>query len=235
MGKTKGAPNNATRWPGILQSVTDKTKALALICLIINAIFLTSLPALEVRQKTYALFLCFALLALIAGGIVFIELRDKRTSHTLGSADDNLSAVDIGVPNGLLSLMQSSNWPMFFTDVNRIVLRCNTPMGQLLDSSEHDFEGKPVAVLVERLAQHVPKPRRSAFLQRQAGLQEKYSSRLHPNSDDFEYLDTTNHPASNVWRGKFKLWIHADRVKLGGKDIGYFVIYHAERTDRIPV
>jgi PAS domain-containing protein len=223
-------------WPGILRHVTDKTKALALICLIVNAIFLASLPALGVGQRIYAFLLCGIMLIVIAVGIILIELSEKRAG--IGASPfPNLASTSMGenrVPAGLDALMDSSNWPMFFTDLNRVVIRCNRHLGQLLDSSEQDFEGKSVRGLIERLAQQVPEPRRGAFLKRQRDLQDEYDAKLHPHSDEFEYLDTTRHPVSSGWRGKYKLWIHADRIKLDGKEVGYFVMYRTERIDQLP-
>lgn len=219
-------------WPSLLKNVTDKTKALALICLIVNALFLASLPALQIGQRIYALLVCGVMLIVIAVGVILIELTEKRAHTPLQIG--KLKGDQAEIPEGISALLNSSNWPMFFTDANRIVVQCNSHIGQLLDSSERDFEGRPVRVLIERLAQQVPELHRTAFLQRQGTLQEKYSANLHPHSDEFEYLDTTHHPVSNLWRGLYKLWIHADRITLNGREIGYFVMYHVEKIDRLP-
>jgi hypothetical protein len=60
----------------ILSQVTDRTKALALIGLVVDALYLTSLPALDSSQRIYPLLIAGFILTLIAAGIIWIELKD---------------------------------------------------------------------------------------------------------------------------------------------------------------
>jgi|GEM_PF-5746382 len=225
-----------SQWPGILAQVTDRTKALAVICLVVDGLFLLSLPSLDTSHRIYAVASGGVILVVVAIGIVLIELAEARSQGSDRPAPTSQEPCDPSslVHKGIDALMDSSNWPMFFTDLNRIVLRCNGQLGHLLDCTAADFEGKQVWPLIERLAEQVPAPRRDAFIQRQRDLQKKYDAKLHPHSDEFEYLDTTHHPASNLWRGKYKMWIHADRLRIEGQEVGYLVVYHLEKTDRIP-
>jgi hypothetical protein len=110
----------------------------------------------------------------------------------------------------------------------------NDSLGQLLDTAVDHFQGKPVWTLIEQLALQVPFERRVAFIERQQGLQGRYDPGRHPNSDECEFLDTRHHPTTNRWRGRFQLWIHADRIKHQGRELGFFVIYHLEPVDFIP-
>ena len=158
-------------------------------------------------------------------------ISNWKRLHERQAADDERAAA---IPEGLEALIESSNWPMFFADLDRKIQKCNLHLAQLLDTPRSELEGKSGSNLVERLIQQAPKDRREEFRRRQSQLQVAYDQKRHPNSDEVEFLDTTSHPLNNLWRGKFRVSIHADRVAWKGRDVGYFVIYHAERVTKIP-
>src|SRR4051812_37772555 len=60
---------------GLLKGIDNRTKVLALICLIAEALFLASLPVLPADQTLYALITCAVILLVMVVGIVFLESR----------------------------------------------------------------------------------------------------------------------------------------------------------------
>jgi len=71
---------------GILAQITDKTKALALIGMIVEALFLASLPAFDANNRVYPLLVTGIILLVIVIGLVVIELREKHTREVPGSS-----------------------------------------------------------------------------------------------------------------------------------------------------
>jgi len=67
---------------GILSTIDTKTKVLALIALIAEALFLGSLTVLPSDQTLYALITCAAILVVTIIGIVIVEIAETRISST---------------------------------------------------------------------------------------------------------------------------------------------------------
>ena len=65
-------------WADIIKQIDTKTQVLALICLVAEALFAASLATLPKEQTIYALIVCAAILMLMIGGIVAIELFGSR-------------------------------------------------------------------------------------------------------------------------------------------------------------
>jgi hypothetical protein len=60
---------------GLLKGIDSRTKVLALVCLIVEALFLGSLVALPSDQTLYALITCAVILVVMILGIVFLESK----------------------------------------------------------------------------------------------------------------------------------------------------------------
>lgn len=73
---------------GILSTIDTKTKVLALVALIAEALFLGSLIVLPVDQVLYALITCAVILVVTIIGIVIVEIAETRIS---GKARDQLT------------------------------------------------------------------------------------------------------------------------------------------------
>lgn len=67
---------------GILSTIDTKTKVLALIALVAEALFLGSLSTLRGDQALYALITCAAILVVTIVGIVIVEVMETRISRT---------------------------------------------------------------------------------------------------------------------------------------------------------
>lgn len=70
------------RWPDILRTIDTKTKVLALISLLAEALFGASLTKLPKEQTLYALIVCAAILVITIIGIVIIEVRSANLPVT---------------------------------------------------------------------------------------------------------------------------------------------------------
>ncbi len=68
-------------WAGIISNVTTKTKVLALIALVAEALFLGALTRLQDQQLLYALFACAGILVVTIIGIVVVEVTEARVSR----------------------------------------------------------------------------------------------------------------------------------------------------------
>ncbi len=90
--------NAGRNFAGILDKIDSKTKVLALITLIAEALFLGSLATLPKEQILYALMVCTLVLIVSIIGIVLIELKDH------GSVDSpQLPLIDDESLNDLLT------------------------------------------------------------------------------------------------------------------------------------
>lgn len=73
----------------ILQAVDSRTKVMALIALIAEALFLGSLATLPSSETLYALIACAVILVVTLGGIVLVEVTEIRTKRAALVPDSN--------------------------------------------------------------------------------------------------------------------------------------------------
>ena len=87
----------------ILQAVDSKTKVMALIALIAEALFLGSLAALPESETLYALIACAVVLIFTLGGIVIIEVAEIRTKRAESTPDgrDSQSYSHLNIPENI--------------------------------------------------------------------------------------------------------------------------------------
>lgn len=87
----------------ILQAVDSKTKVMALIALIAEALFLGSLAALPASETLYALIACAVVLIVTLGGIVIIEVAEIRTKRAASVTDgrDSQSYSHLNIPENI--------------------------------------------------------------------------------------------------------------------------------------
>lgn len=71
----------------ILQAIDSRTKVMALIALIAEALFLGSLAAIPSHETLYALIACVVILVVTLAGIILIEVTELRTKRA-GSGSD---------------------------------------------------------------------------------------------------------------------------------------------------
>jgi hypothetical protein len=88
-----GSVDEKSKWPDILAHVTDRTKALAVICLVVDGLFLLSLPALEVSHRIYGVVVGGVILVVIAIGIVLIELRHTDANRIKANVDVQIATI----------------------------------------------------------------------------------------------------------------------------------------------
>jgi hypothetical protein len=89
---------------GLLKSIDTRTKVLALVGLIAEALFLGSLVALPSHHALYALITCAVILVVIVLGIVFLESRGtdyRKSDPGLETSDQNNFAHIEGRRKGL--------------------------------------------------------------------------------------------------------------------------------------
>jgi len=125
--------------------------------------------------------------------------------------------------------------PMFFTspDLER-VLACNQQIADLLATNRSRIKRESVSWLVERLIQLVPPDRRPAFAEHQKEI------RLRFDNEELDYhfadgcVDCSDHPGSNVFQGRWRVRIHAHRVRHEETPLGFFVYYMLDALQNIP-
>lgn len=71
------------KWSGILASIDSKTKVLALITLIAEALFIAAISVLPAEQIMNALITCAVILVVCVVGIIAIELAEVRSKKTV--------------------------------------------------------------------------------------------------------------------------------------------------------
>jgi PAS domain-containing protein len=127
-------------------------------------------------------------------------------------------------------LIDSSGLPMYMTDRKFKVLHCNSHLEHLLDSSRSKLVDRPLADLISRFAERVPKRNRKRFEARQKQIVGRLLKDLAPHSEECEIIDNSK-LAGNEYPGSYRVWISADKINLGDKigDVGLFVLYRPEK------
>ena len=79
----------------ILTAIDSKTKLLALIALIAEALFISSIPILDNNDTIYALIICSVILIITIIGIAYFEKKDKKQKKNDKLIDDPRRLEDI--------------------------------------------------------------------------------------------------------------------------------------------
>lgn len=87
----------------ILQAIDSRTKVMALIALIAEALFLGSLATLPSSETLYALIACAVILIVTLGGIVLVEVTEIRTKRVALNPDskDSHSCSHTNIPENI--------------------------------------------------------------------------------------------------------------------------------------
>ena len=161
--------------------------------------------------------------AMLASAVVMLMVLRGTAPQPATKSDDWLT--------GAKNVVDSSNLPMYLTDSNLTVVHCNDRLANIIDSDIHAIVGKHLIELVRRFGDRVPKDRQAHFMKRQQSIVNRALSDLATHSEDVDIIDNSD-LAGNSFQGRFRVWIHADKIKgKGGKSAGLFVIYHPERLE----
>lgn len=170
------------------------------------------------------------------------ELRRKVTSMLQEAMRDPLGSVTLpdnktgGFRKSLEILIDASETPMFMTDFSRTILHCNQSLADLVRGARADFEGKPFRdSLLPWLAKRVPEHSRQQFVKDQLELQQSFDKREDPKSFAEVYLDNTDFPKINRWKGRHRVRIYAVRLPDNDEGAGYFVVYDVIGVKKIPI
>lgn len=85
----------------ILQAIDSRTKVMALIALIAEALFLGSLATIPYSETLYALIACAVILVVTLGGIVLVEVTEIRTKRAALVPDREDSHSHLNIPENI--------------------------------------------------------------------------------------------------------------------------------------
>jgi PAS fold len=156
----------------------------------------------------------------------------KRLTKLLSNPDKG----QIRHPINIYNIIDESHTPMFFVGMDGIVQYCNEEIASLLGLSVKTTVGKTVDYLFETyLSPYIPpgdEPGHLDFvIEHQKQLLAKIRQENLPYMDEFLYLQNPTLDSKNAFSGFQMIFIHADRLSVGGKDLGWFVVYHTKRVD----
>jgi hypothetical protein len=147
------------------------------------------------------------------------------------------SKADVRHPIDMYTIIDKSETPMFFVGMDGVVEYCNKPLAALLgDLSEGDIVGKTVDDLfTQYLVPHIPlggEPGHLTYvLNHQKELLTKVRRKNWPHMDEFMYLHNKTLNERNIFKNFQMVCIHADRLSVYEKVLGWFVVYHAKGVD----
>ena len=133
-------------------------------------------------------------------------------------------------------VLADAKLPMFCTsnDLGN-VLACNQQLADLIGTSRQKILNESASWIVDRIIALAPVDHRPRFVQHQQAMAKRFTDDEQDYDFEDEYLDCSGHQSNNPLRGKWKVRIHAHRVRHDGKPLGFFVYYILDRVRSIPV
>ncbi|EMI21620.1 hypothetical protein RMSM_01447 [Rhodopirellula maiorica SM1] len=124
---------------------------------------------------------------------------------------------------------------LFISNDLEVVLACNQQLADLLGKSRAKIRSESVEWVVDHVINLAPKGHKPGFRRHQKEMGERFANDEQDYDFEDEYLDCSGHQSNNPLRGKWKVRIHAHRVRHDGKPLGFFVYYVLDRVQKIPV
>ena len=91
---TDESKNEGKSRSALLSVIDTKTKVMALICVVVEAMLLASLPQIDRHQRLYALIVCAVVLIILLIGMFVVEIAEARQKH-----NSSLPNTCVNIPN----------------------------------------------------------------------------------------------------------------------------------------
>lgn len=139
-------------------------------------------------------------------------------------------------PLSIYSVIDQSEAPMYFAGMDGVIQYCNKELGFLADIDRGKILGKTIDEFFHNhLAPRIPHGfglgYREYVVPHQEGLLARVRDEKRPHMDEFFYLDNEEFDERNTFHGFQMVLIHADRISVDGKVLGWFVVYLTKRID----